>query len=169
MALSKGLVKRTPSVDPAAEDFLTLSDGLNRRAQATAMVDENGDHAGTEANPIRVRIAEPDPSVNSGAVPVREYTIMANPGTLAEVRVQLDPAALLVRYLLLFDLTSTPVNGTVPVWSLLVPAAGIASESWSRGLDFGTNGCRAVLSSTPGQLTIVPGNECYIYASRRED
>lgn len=169
MALSKGAVKRTPSTDPSAEDFLVLSDGLSRRAQAVGIVDENGEHAGTEANPLKVRIAEPDPSVYSGAVAVREFTIMANPGNVAEVRVQLDPSVLVDRYLMLFDLTSTPVNGTAPVWSIQVPAAGTASESWSRGLDFSTNGCRAVLSSTPGSLTIVPGNECYILASKRED
>ncbi len=97
MALTKGTVRRATVTDAGA-DFLTLEDGTNRRAQAVGSVDDLGNHSGIKENPLYVRIGEADPAVNSGAVSVREYSIMVNPGFLAELRVQLDPNASAARW-----------------------------------------------------------------------
>ena len=183
MPLSPDTVLRTD--DAAGDSFLTFLDGSARRVQAVAIVNLNGDPMGVtgtplvaeisnavlidSTTPIDVNIASTvhththNVYVTAGSA-VASAVISGAPATLVELRVILDSAVAVDRYVMLFDATSLPVDTTPPFWRLLVPAGSEASETWNpSGLDFPNLGIVAAVSSTIGTLTVT-GAEAYFSA-----
>jgi hypothetical protein len=90
--------------------------------------------------------------------------ISTAPTTLMELRVFLDPTALLDRWVMLFDASSLPVDTTEPLWRALIPGGSSINESWNHiGLPFPATGIVAAISSTPNTLTVT-GAEAYFQA-----
>jgi hypothetical protein len=183
VALTPDTVLRTD--DAAGDSFLTFLDGSARRVQAVAVVNLNGDPMGVtgtplvaeisnavlldDSTPINVNIASTTHThthtvhVTAGAA-VASAVISGVPATLVELRVILDSAVAVDRYIMLFDATSLPSPGTAPFWRLLVPAGSEASETWSpSGLEFPNLGIVAAVSSTINTL-LVTGAEAYFSA-----
>lgn len=163
MALTKATVKR--AVVAAGTDFLILNDGSTRAAQAVGLVDESGDHAGIAANPLVVTAAAPTGTAyTSGGTGVDSAVIAGAAAVLREIRVLLSTAVGVDRYLMLFNVASgTVADGTAPVWRVLVPAGGEASDTFSLGLDFDT-GITAKISSTIDTLTVTADTAAFITA-----
>lgn len=169
MALTKITVRRAAVTD-AGTDFLTLEDVSNRVAQAVGVVDENGDHSGIAANPLQVagsvtQAALVGTNFNSGGTGVDSALISASAADLLEVRAVLDISVTVDRYLMLFDDADGVVaDGTAPIWRFLIPAGGMAGESFDgAALEF-TAGITAKVSSTPGTLTVTADAATFITA-----
>lgn len=129
-----------------------------------------------DSTPIDVNIASPNPlpvSFSSGTINTYETGASAEASAqihnaaadLKELRVILDPSVASIRYLMLFDAASLPINGTAPLWRGLIPPAGEMSETWADGLPFAT-GIIAAVSSSADTLTVVPTGEAYFHALR---
>lgn len=85
---------------------------------------------------------------------------------LRQVRAILDPTIGVNRYLMFFNSTTLPSNGTAPDWWMLLPKNGEASEDIKKDeLDFST-GCTFAVSSTLATLTITTASECLIFGVR---
>ena len=184
MPLTPDTVLRTD--DAAGDSFLTFLDGSARRVQAVAVVNLNGDPMGVTGTPlvaeisnavliddtipIDVNIASTTHThthnvyVTAGSA-VASAVISGVPATLVELRVILDSAVAVDRYVMLFDDDTLPITpGSAPFWRLLVPAGSEASETWNpSGLQFPTTGIVAVVSSDIGTLAIT-GAEAYFSA-----
>lgn len=191
MAFSKKLVKRTD--DPTGDDFILQEApaASGEYAQGVVPIDETGAPSGITANPFKVSVVGTatvsgsvsitgTPSVtvsgtvatsvaagtdfSSGGAAVDDALISNVPAVLRELRCIMAPTTTVARYLMLFDdADGTVADGTAPIWRMLVPAAGEASETFNPGLDFPT-GITAVLSSTATTLTATTGLECFIHA-----
>ena len=83
-------------------------------------------------------------------------------GVLKELRTLLDPSVLTLRYLMLFDANTLPVNGMVPDWRGIIPPAGEMSESLPGGEFAFTTGCYGMISSSVDTLTVA-GAEAYFH------
>lgn len=173
MAYSKKLVKRTDS--PSGDEFiLQEAPALSEEyAQGVVFIDDLGNPAGHAANPLRVGIvgivstsSAPGVSFSSGPSAVDNTVITTvNNSVLRELRCILKPSTTVSRYLMLFNADSLPANGAAPIWRMLVPAGGEASETFNPGLSF-SEGIVAAISSTDTTLTVTTGSEGYIHAIR---
>jgi len=137
---------------------------------------------GTQAAPLTIDDSTPiDVAITGTPIPVSfssgtlvQYAtggsaeasavVVASAAALRELRVVLDPSATTLRYMMLFNATSLPVNGTAPAWRGLVPPSGEMSENWPDGLDFAT-GIVVALSETADTLTVAPA-EAFFHAVR---
>lgn len=185
MPLSPDTVLRTD--DASGDTFLTFLDGSSRRVQGIAIVNLNADPMGVTGTPmvvsvsnnvsiddtipIDVNIASETHShthiqFGTAGAAVASAVLSASPSTLVELRVILDPTATTDRYVMLFDATSLPSNGTVPIWRGFLPGGVELSESWTEtGLDFPTNGIVVAISSTIDTLTVT-GVEAFFHSVR---
>lgn len=137
---------------------------------------------GTQAAPLTIDSTTPiDVNITTNPVPVTfssgtlvmyatgasaeaSAVLASAAASIHELRVVLDPTAVTLRYMMLFNATSLPVNGTSPAWRGLVPSSGEMSESWPDGLAFAT-GIVVALSETSDTLTIAPA-EAYFHSQR---
>lgn len=178
MAYTKKLVTRTD--DTSGDSFILQEapSASGEYAQGVVTIDETGAPSGITANPFKVSVVGTAAvsiagtvatsvavgvDYSSGGTAVDSAVIAAAPGVLRELRCIMIPTTTVSRYLMLFDATSAPANGTAPIWRMLVPAAGESGESFFPGLDCAT-GITVVLSSTADTLTATTGTECYIHA-----
>lgn len=186
MPLTPDVVTRTD--DAAGDAFLTFLDGSGRRSQGVVLVNLNGDPMGVtgtpvvttvsnavlidSATPINVNIASTTHthahvvSATAGT-PVANALIYTGITTLVELRVLLDPTVSVDRYIMLFDSAAliATLEGTAPLWRILVPSGIEASETWNpSGLEF-TAGITVAVSSTIGVLKLT-GAEAYFHAIR---
>ena len=74
------------------------------------------------------------------------------------------------RYVMVFDATSVPANGAIPVWRGVLPASAQLNLSWFgndhanfAGAPF-KNGIAVAVSSTKASLTITSADEAYFNA-----
>jgi hypothetical protein len=166
-------------------------DGSSRLSQGVALVEALiGNPMGVTGSPLVAALTPGttldsstpiDVEINTGAfhTPVTNYVsltpgsaevsavISTSPTTLLELRVFLDPTAIVGRWVMLFDAISLPVDTTAPFWRGYIPGGSSISESWSTlinltGLTFST-GIVAAISSTPNTLTVT-GAEAYFQA-----
>ena len=189
MALTPTVVTRTD--DDAGDVFLMFLDGSARLSQGVAIVEALlGNPMGVAGTPLvaalypSIVLGNPTPidiDIKRGAypTPVVNYVsltpgsaevsavISTSPTTLLELRVFLDPTAIVGRWVMLFDAISLPVDTAAPFWRVYIPGGSSISESWSTlinltGLTFST-GIVAAISSTPNTLTVT-GAEAYFQA-----
>jgi hypothetical protein len=184
MALTPDTVLRTD--DAAGDSFLTFLTGGGDRAQGVAIINLNGDPMGVSGTPIvasisnNVSVDDSTPiNVNiastthvhthivygTAGAAVAAASISAVAATLVELRVILDPAATVDRYVMLFDNdgSTPPVTGATPIWRSYLPGASGIGESWGDiGLPF-ASGIYAAISSTADTLTTTSA-EAYFHA-----
>ena len=177
-------VQRTAEV---GDDYRTFTNA-GVRSQAVALVDDNGAQSGVTGNallvdpgivaiddstPIDVNIASgianPLPVSLTAETFVRYSTPAAGEDSEADIgtgacevrqlRVILDPTVTNVRYLMFFNSLTVPANATAPVWRMVVPIAGEASETFAKGEMAFATGCSIALSSTHDDLTVTTASE----------
>ena len=147
-------------IDVAVTGTVTVDDStpIDVAVTGTVTVDDSTPIAVAPSIPVGV-------DYSSGGTAVDAAVISATPAVLRELRCIMDPATTSSRYLMLFDAAALPITpGTAPLWRMLVPAGGEASESFNPGFDFPTNGIVAALSSTATTLTVTTATECFIHA-----
>jgi hypothetical protein len=190
VALTPDIILRTD--DTLGDMFLTFLDPSARRSQGVAFVTNllvvpmgvTGSPLiaaltpGTtfdSSTPIDIDIklgSYPAPVVNyvpltPGSAEV-SAVISTAPTTLLELRVFLDPTAIVGRWVMLFDAISLPADTAEPLWRAYIPGGSSIGESWGAdptelpGLIFST-GIVAAISSTPNTLTVT-GAEAYFQA-----
>ncbi len=168
MALGITTVERDNDV--GGQTFLIFTDGSTRRIQSFAVVDEDGAQSGIAGVPFVVGV---EGTVTLGAgtpwshdttgTAVNGALMRSGSGALRELRVLLDPTVVNVRYLLLFDTITLPINGAVPDWRGIIPPAGEMSESFPSGEFAFTTGCYGMISSSIDTLTTTTA-EAYFHA-----
>jgi hypothetical protein len=191
VALTPDIILRTD--DTIGDVFLTFLDPSSRRSQAVALVENLlATPMGVTGEPLIAALV-PGTTIDSSTPveiaittdgfphPVTNYVpltpgsaevsavISTTPTTLLELRVILDPTALVDRWVMLFDASSLPVDTTEPLWRGYLPGGSSISESWGGeftelpGLPFPSTGIVAAVSSTPNTLTVT-GAEAYFQA-----
>lgn len=171
MAFTKKTVNRIDDLSGDAFILMEAPTASSEYAQGVVLIDENGNPAGLSSSPLSVKLDVGTPTkFHSGNTNVTNFVCDATAGTLYDLRVVLDPAVSVARYLLLFDANSLPGDTATPIasgliWSMVIPPAGEASESFALGLAYST-GLTAVISSTHDALTIVTSNEGVIFGQR---
>lgn len=192
MPLTPDIILRTD--DTLGDVFLTFLDPSARRSQGVALVENLlAQPLGVAGEPLvaaltaGTTVIDSSPPVEIAITtdgfhsPVTNYVsltpgsaevsaiISASPTTLLELRVILEPTALVDRWVMLFDASSLPADTTEPLWRGYVPGGSSISESWGGeltelpGLTFPSNGIVAAVSSTPNTLTVT-GAEAYFQA-----
>ena len=171
MAFTKKTVNRIDDLSGDSFILMEAPTGSTEYAQGVVLIDENGNPAGLTSSPLSVKIdAGTQVQFHSGNTNVASLVCDATSGILYDLRVVLDPTVSVARYLMLFDANSLPGDTATPiasglVWSMVIPPAGEASESFPAGLVYST-GLTAVISSTHDALTIVTSNEGIIFGQR---
>lgn len=171
MAFTKKTVNREDDLSGDSFILMEAPTGSTEYAQGVVLIDENGNPQGLTSSPLSVTIdAGTQVKFHSGNTNVTSFVCHATSGTLYDLRIILDPTVLVVRWLMLFDANSVPLDTANPigsglVWQIMVPPAGESSESFPLGLEY-TTGLTAVISSTHDALNIVPGNEGIIFGQR---
>lgn len=181
MPLTPGTVGRDN--EATGQDFLIFLDGSSRRIQSFAIVDDTGAHAGITGTPLvtsvsntvtvsgTVAISGSVATTSAAETFVRYSSAAAEDSTpdvgtgaceLRQLRAILDSTITSTRYLMFFNSTTLPANGTAPVWRVLVPAGGESSESFEKGEMAFTTGLTVALSSTIGTLTVTTASEGYL-------
>jgi hypothetical protein len=190
VALLPDIITRTD--DTLGDVFLTFLDGSSRRSQAVALVENllaqpmgvtgepliaaltSGTTVIDSSSPVEVAMSldsfpHPVAVFGTAGSAVASAVISSTPTDLLELRVILDPTALVGRWVMLFDASSLPADTTVPFWRAFIPGGSSISESWGGeltelpGLTFPTTGIVAAISSTPNTLTVT-GAEAYFQA-----
>jgi hypothetical protein len=186
VALTPDIILRTD--DTIGDVFLTFLDPSARRSQAVAFVENLlATPMGVTGEPLIAALTPGttldsstpiDIDIKLGAyhTPVTNYAsltpgsaevsaiISSTPTTLLELRVFLDPTAIVGRWVMLFDASSLPVDTTEPLWRAYIPGGSSISESWGAvSLPFPSVGIVAAISSTPNTLTVT-GAEAYFQA-----
>lgn len=177
MAFAKKIVNR--SDDPVAGDDFILQEapsGSSEYAQGVVTIDDSGNPSGITANPLKtsivgtVTVAEAAETFESYSSPVTgedskaDVAQAAGKGTspceIRQIRCILDPSVAATRYLLFFDSLTVPADGTtLPIWRMVIPVGGEASETFVKGeLAFAT-GLSIALSSTVNQKLVTSASE----------
>jgi len=84
------------------------------------------------------------------------FVVTTNDITVVDIWVTNQDAD--TRYLMAFDLTAAPGNGTTPVYSVAVQPGLTSGHAFERGAHF-QNGLVLALSSTPATLTATVGGQ----------
>lgn len=173
MAFTKKTVNREDDLSGDSFILMEAPTASTEYAQGVVLIDENGNPQGLSSSPLSVKIdAGTLTQFHSGDNNVATFVCDATSGTLYDIRVVLDPSVSVARYLMLFDATSAPTSpSTTPqsvdglIWSMMIPPAGEASESFSLGLAY-TSGLTACISSTHDDYTVVASAEGIIFGQR---
>jgi hypothetical protein len=173
MAFTKKTVNREDDLSGDSFILMEAPAASTEYAQGVVLIDEDGNPQGLTSSPLIV-----EPSVgtlvkfHSGDTNVAGYVCHATSGVLHNIRVVLDPSVSVARYLMLFNDNSIPTSPDAApvstlnlVWSMVIPPAGEASESFAQGLAYST-GLTAVISSTHDAYTIVASSEGIIFGQR---
>jgi len=166
MAFAKKTVLRIDDLSGDSFILMEAPSGSTEYAQGVVLIDEAGNPQGLASSPIIVTTDIGGTIVNftTGGTNVADALLHGSAGTLYQLRVVLDPTVSVARYLMLFEAGSIPAPGTAPVWQMVIPPAGEASESFPYG--FAYSSLYACISSTHGTLTVVTSNEGIIFGQR---
>lgn len=171
MAFVKKTVLRTDDLSGDSFILMEAPAASTEYAQGVVLIDESGNPQGLASSPLIVTTSVGTlVPFHSGDGDVTNYVCHSSEGTLYDMRVVLAPTVSVARYLMLFNRNTLPGDTATPVasgliWSMMIPPAGEASESFPAGLHYSA-GMTAVISSTHDQLTIVTGNEGMIFGQR---
>lgn len=172
MAFVKKTVNREDDLSGDSFILMEAPAASTEYAQGVVLIDEDGNPQGLSSSPLSVQIdAGTQVRFHSGNTNVTSYVCDATGGSLYDIRVILDPTVSVARYLMLFNANALPIVDTPTpladglIWSMVIPPAGEASESFPLGLAY-TAGLTAIISSTHDALTIVTGNEGIIFGQR---
>jgi len=173
MAFTKKTVNRIDDLSGDAFILMEAPTASSEYAQGVVLIDENGNPQGLSSSPISVKIdAGTLTKFHTGDDNVATAVLDSSSGTLYDIRVIMDPSVSVARYLMLFDRNSVPTSpSTTPqstdglIWSMVIPPAGEASESFPLGLAY-TAGLTACISSTHDDYTVVASAEGIIFGQR---
>jgi len=171
MAFTKKTVNREDDLSGDSFILMEAPTASTEYAQGVVLIDEDGNPQGLTSSPLSVTIdAGTQVPFHSGNTNVTNFVCDATSGILYDLRVVLDPTVSVARYLMLFNANSLPGDTATPIasgliWSMVIPPAGEASESFPLGLAYST-GLTAVISSTHDALTIVTSAEGIIFGQR---
>jgi hypothetical protein len=173
MAFTKKTVLRIDDLSGDSFILMEAPTASTEYAQGVVLIDENGNPQGLTSSPLSVKIdSGTQAKFHSGDTNVTGFVCDSSSGVLYDIRVVLDPSVSVARYLMLFDANSIPTSpDSAPqttlglVWSMVIPPAGEASESFPQGLAY-TAGLTAVISSTHAAYTVVATAEGIIFGQR---
>jgi len=171
MAFVKKTVLRTDDLSGDSFILMEAPAASTEYAQGVVLIDESGNPQGLASSPLITQASVGTlVRFHSGNTDVTNYVCHSTGGTLHDIRVVLDPTVSVARYLMLFNRNTLPGDTADPIgsnliWSMVIPPAGEASESFPAGLAYSA-GLTAVISSTHDALTIVTGAEGIIFGQR---
>jgi hypothetical protein len=168
MAFTKKTVNREDDLSGDSFILMEAPTASTEYAQGVVLIDEDGNPQGLASSPLLVApttIGTTTP-FHSGGANVTGFVCDSTGGSVYDIRVVLDPSVSVARYLMFFNVNSLPVTpSSTPFWTMVIPPAGEASESFPRGLAYST-GLTAVISSTHDVLTVVTSDEGIIFGTR---
>lgn len=167
MAFTKKTVNREDDLSGDSFILMEAPTASTEYAQGVVLIDEDGNPQGLASSPLIVTTAPQGTltTFHSGGANVASFLCDGTGGTLHEIRVILDPSVSVARYLMLFNTNAALSPGDDPIWTLVIPPAGEASESFAFGLTYST-GLTAAISQDHDDLLIVTSNEGIIFGQR---
>jgi hypothetical protein len=173
MAFSKKTVLRIDDLSGDSFILMEAPTASTEYAQGVVLIDEDGNPQGLTSSPLSVKIdAGALTQFHSGDDNVTNFVCDSSSGSLYDIRVVLDPSVSVARYLMLFDANAAPSSPLLTpqstgglIWSMVIPPAGEASESFPLGLAY-TAGLTACISSTHDDYTVVASAEGIIFGQR---